>query len=183
MHDKIKHPYLNVKMLNESKSIEELQAELSAAEQQFGASSLEVSYKLDELATAYKNSEHLLDAANTSARAKSIRAAIYGKDAQRQEEKIGPLKQSNSLTATRALKILYRAALVGSIAILIAAIFMPSGSLGSFLAREAVGSVAAATLVQLSLFPIKSMPRFLKYITVAIISGVIWSLLSGGEKL
>lgn len=165
------------------KSIDELKSELASTEQQFGSNSLEVSYKLDELATALKDSGQLLDAANATARAKALRASIYNKDAKHQEEQIGPLHSNNNLTATKALKIFYQVGLALSAIALLFAIFMPSGSLGSMLAREAVGSVSAATLVQLALFPVKSMPRILKYITVAVVSGVIWSVLSGGEKL
>ena len=166
-----------------SKSIDELKSELASSEQQFGSSSLEVSYKLDELATALKEAGHLLDAANATARAKSIRASIYNKDAKHQEEQIGPLHANNDLTATKALRILYKVGLALSAIALLFAVFMPSGSFGSMLARETVGPVAAATLVQLALFPIKSIPRILKYIAVAIVSGVIWAVLSGGLNL
>lgn len=161
---------LQDKIINAKAAIEETEAKS-------GEASLETSYKWDELAAALKEAGQLLDAANASAKAKTIRASIFAKESEQQRQKIGDVSVKKDLTAVAALKILYRAAIGLAVVTLAIAIFLPSKSMGSFLTREAMGSVAAATLVQLFLFPIKTIPRILKYIIVAVISGIIWTVL------
>ena len=154
---------------------------VSAAEDQFGKDALEVSYKLDELAATLKDAGRLLDAANASARAKSIRSAKFSQESKRQEEQLGEIRSDKSITAVGLLKVLYRAALAASALCMLVAIFLPSNSLTLFVGRELLGSISAGTFLQLLLFPIKTLPRWVKYIVVAILSGVLWAIL-GGHK-
>lgn len=165
--------------MNESDPrIEEAKAAVEETESKAGKDSLETSYKLDELAAILKESGHLLDAANATARAKSIRAKCFANESKRQEEQIGEVSAGKDLSATGWLKVLYRFALGACSVILAIAIFLPSVTVGGMLTREIIGSLAAATLLQLILFPIKSIPRFLKYIIVLVASGGIWTVLS-----
>ena len=147
---------------------------LAETEAQKGKNSLEVSYKLDELADLLKEDGHLLDAANTSARAKSIRAAHFALEANKQQEKIGDISKPGERTAVGWLKILHKSATIGCAVLLIFTIFMSKQSMQNFIAREIFGGLLAGALVQLLLFPIKSIPRWAKYVIVAISSALIW---------
>ena len=153
---------------------------VKAAENQFGKDELEVSYKLDELAEALKEAGRLLDAANATARAKAIRAARFSLESKRQKDKLGDVPTDESISAVGYLKLLYRAALIASALALFVSIFLPSNSLTLLVGRELLGSLSAATFLQLLLFPIKTLPRWAKYIVVAIVSGVLWAVLGGG---
>lgn len=150
---------------------------IEESEAKSGEMSLETSYKWDELAAALKECGQLLDAANATAKAKSIRASVFAKDSKQQEAKIGKIATSKNITAVGALKVLYGLAICVATVLVVVAIFLPSKTFESFLSREALGSISIATLIQLCLFPIKSIPRPLKYVIVAIASGVFWSIL------
>jgi len=168
-----------------SPEISDAESDLADAIARLGEEHLEVSYKLDKLAELLKAKGRLLDAANTSARAKALRHKLYKTESDNQDEKYGDasLQSKQPLTATRWLWILYRGALVCTAVVLVITIFYhPQQGLLSGISRELIGSSAAAVLIQLLLFPIKTIPRILKLVIVAIGASFIWMIVSGGSQ-
>lgn len=159
--------------------VNQARAALEEAEARAGKDSLETSYKLDELAAALKENGQALDSANASARARAIRAAAFHKESERQEEQLGEVRADHDLSAAGYLRLLHRVAIGAMIVGLGAAIFMPRNSLGTEIERELLGSAAAATLIQLLLFPIKAIPRWVKYLIITATAGGLWSFLGG----
>ena len=168
---------------NEAK-VNQARAALEEAEARTGKDSLETSYKLDDLAASLKENGQALDSANASARARTIRAAAFAKESERQEEQLGEVRADTSLTATGTLRILYKVALGAMLVLIGVAVFMPRRTLGTEIERELLGSFAAGTLIQLLLFPIKTLPRWVKYMLVVVAAGGLWAFLSGldGDK-
>ena len=153
---------------------------VAQSESRSGADQLETSYKLDELAAALKAGGRLLEAANASARAKTIRSRHFARESEKQDEKFGSASEAHQeLSAVGWLKKLYRAALIGSAILLVVSVFVRSPRPELQLARELIGSSAAAALLQLSLFPVKTMPRILKIIIVIVGTSLIWMLVGG----
>lgn len=168
-----------------SPEISDAESDLADAIARLGEEHLEVSYKLDKLAELLKANGRLLEAANTSAKAKALRHKLYKTESDKQGEKYGDasLHGKQPLTATGWLWLLYRGALALSTLVLVISIFYhPHEGLLSGLARELVGSSAAAVLIQLLLFPIKTIPRMVKLVIVAIGASMIWMLVSGGSQ-
>lgn len=160
--------------------ISKAEAAVEEAKSRFGEDHLELSYKLDELAVALKADGRLLEAANASAKAKAIRSKHFASESQEQAEKFGDASASEqTISASTWLKHLYRAALCGSALLLLFMIFIKETKPELKLARELIGSSAAAVTLQLLLFPLKSIPRPLKFIIVAIGTSLIWMLVGG----
>lgn len=158
--------------------ISKLQAAVAEAESTFGSNDVRVSYKLDELASALKANGKLLDAANVTARAKTIRSANFAKETAEQDQRYGAVaSDSERLTAVGWLNKLHRLALIASAVLFLITLLIPARDSSAAVIKGIVGSTFAATFLQLLLFPIKSLPRYAKWVIVGVGSGIIGFIL------
>jgi hypothetical protein len=158
--------------------ISQAEAAVKEAESTFGAEDVRTSYKLDELAAVLKANNHLLEAANISARARAIRSAGFAKESTEQEEKFGNASSGNQrMTAAEWLGKMHRFALIASAILFVITVLVPaSGPYGST-TKNLIGSALAGVFLQLLLFPIKSLPRAVKWAIVIVGSGAIATVL------
>ncbi len=149
---------------------------LLEAEHRVGKDHIEVSHRLDDLAEALKANGRALDAANARARAKAIRKALVVSEEIKHEAAFGSASAGpQPLSATAWMWKLHRIALVGSGLLTLLFIFLPHGTNSSIIVQDLIGSSCAATFFQLLLFPVKSIPRVLKYIIVAVAASIVWA--------
>lgn len=150
------------------------QAAVDEAKANFGDNDIRVSYKLDELADALKRNGRLLDAANASARARSLRTVARAVQSDEQARKYGEISSDNKpLSAVGWLKKLHSWAIVISLAAFVIVMLVPlEGMIKGLVATTIFG-----TFIQLLLFPVKSIPRLVKWVIVAAASGAVGLIL------
>jgi hypothetical protein len=165
-------------MNNPDEKILQAQAAVAEAESSFGNQDVRVSYKLDALADLLKERGRLLEAANAAARARAIRTEGFSKESQEQAQRYGDVSDgTGQLSAVQWLRRLHRWALVASAVGFVIALLFPTRDPTANTVKGLVGTSLAAVFIQLLLFPLKSMPRMMKWTIVAIGSGVIGMIL------
>lgn len=164
--------------MDDRQDVAKAEAAVAEAESRVGKDHIEVSYKLDVLADALKADGRTLQAANAKARAKAIRMAQFVGEAAAQEKAYGDVSGADQpRSATAWLYVLRKGAMIAAGVVVVLSIILPGGNSNWMMAKDLVGSSAAAAFFQLMLFPVKSIPRIMKYVIVMLATSAVWALI------